>query len=500
MKLNTFLEHHGIQSNPFADEEAQTDPVFKDHCITTTHHPSWDKIFGNPQQPSTSIVFGEKGAGKTAMRLQIVKHIGDFNRTHPDEKVFVIEYDDFNPFLDRFRERLGVRADKCLPRFKLWDHMDAILILGVTRLVDAVLGVAPLPSGPKLHDEATPSYELPPEIFDRSNARDLLLLAACYDHSLRDTVQTRWQALRKTLRFKTWKTEIPRAIGAAVTLAILIVTFASGQWSSWLGYPYLYLLALAGWAPYLKSFLSRQWLSYGIVRNLRVGNRDTASLRGMLSRFTNDELAGQPLPNKQRTDDRYELLLKFQGLLKLWSFDGVIVLVDRIDEPDLVGGQADRMRSLLWPMLDNKFLKQPGFGVKVLAPVELAHYIEREDSAFYQRSRLDKQNLIRSLEWSGEALFDVGAARLQACAMTNKKVSLRDFFDDTISDRRLIDTFRSLRVPRHLFQFMYRLFVAHCNAHTDQEPVWKISAETFETTLAIYRRDVEAFDRGLKAG
>ncbi len=109
MKIQQFLEHHGIGANPFAEEDAQTDPVFKEHCIASTYHPTWDKIYGDPAEPATSIVFGEKGSGKTAMRLQIVRHLAQYNEKHPDQRVFVIEYDDFNPFLDRFRDRLGAR-------------------------------------------------------------------------------------------------------------------------------------------------------------------------------------------------------------------------------------------------------------------------------------------------------------------------------------------------------------------------------------------------------
>ncbi len=45
---------------------------------------------------------------------------------------------------------------------------------------------------------------------------------------------------------------------------------------------------------------------------------------------------------------------------------------------------------------------------------------------------------------------------------------------------------------------MYRLFVAHCNAYTDEAPAWKISGERFESTLALYGRDQDAFDRGLR--
>ena len=39
MKTQQFLEHHGIRTNPFAEEDAQTDPVFKDFCILE-HAPS----------------------------------------------------------------------------------------------------------------------------------------------------------------------------------------------------------------------------------------------------------------------------------------------------------------------------------------------------------------------------------------------------------------------------------------------------------------------------
>jgi hypothetical protein len=73
-------------------------------------------------------------------------------------------------------------------------------------------------------------------------------------------------------------------------------------------------------------------------------------------------------------------------------------------------------------------------------------------------------------------------------------------FDPGISDRRLVDAFRGLRVPRHLFKFMYRLLVAHANAHTDDAPNWTISPERFESVLALYSRDQDAFDRGLRAG
>ena len=71
MNIEQLLDHHGIAKNPFAEEDAQTDAIFKNYCIADTYHPAWGKVYGDPREPSTSVVFGEKGAGKTALRLQI---------------------------------------------------------------------------------------------------------------------------------------------------------------------------------------------------------------------------------------------------------------------------------------------------------------------------------------------------------------------------------------------------------------------------------------------
>lgn len=497
MKTQQFLEHHGIRSNPFAEEDAQTDPVFKEHCIASTHHPTWDKIYGDPAEPATSIVFGEKGAGKTALRLQIVRHLVDYNRAHPTKRVYVIEYDDFNPFLDRFRDRFGARrrrADRVLADWKLWDHMDAILSLGVTGLVDRIL------ESKQTSDPVT--NELAPaelRSLDRHQARDLLMLAACYDQSTAETSRGRWRRLRRKLRYRAWPAQWDWLLGAVVTIATGALVAYLEHWE-WLQTPWPYVIVAAGWFPWLARFARRLWQASAVSRNVRVGKHVTNQLRKIMMNFRAADISGQPLPRHQRTDDRYELLAKFQGILRTLGFEGIIVLVDRVDEPHLINGSVEQMRALLWPMLDQKLLQHPGIGFKLLLPIELSHYIDREDRDFYQRARLDKQNMIPSLEWTGEALFDVASARLRACAVPGNSPSLKDLFDPSITERRLTDAFRGLRVPRHLFKFMYRLFVAHCNAYTDDVPHWQISSERFESVLALYSRDQDAFDRGLRAG
>ena len=497
MKIQQFLDHHAIAANPFADEDAQTDLVFKGACIRNTFHPTWDKIYGEPSEPATSVVFGEKGSGKTAIRLQLARHLADYNAEHPEHQAFVVQYDDFNAFLDRFRDRFSGRrrrADRALEQWRLWDHVDAILSLAVTQLVDRILE-AKQSRHPAARDEP-----LPFDLLDAAQRRDVMLLAACYDQSTAENLSQRWRRLQRKLRFRTWPSTWPLAVGIAVTVAVigLFAWFAPASLLEW--WPYVLALIAAGWAPWLcrtaKWFLKAR----RIARNTRVLSHNTNLLRKVLMRLPGGQIVGQPLPAYQRTDDRYELLSKLQGVLRSMHFEGILVLVDRVDEPYLINGSTDLMRALVWPMLDNKFLKHPGLGLKLLLPIELERLLDRENRDFHQRARLDKQNLIRSLQWTGQSLYDVANARIKGCALEGSSPALGDLFDQSIDEKRLMDAFAALRVPRHLFKFMYRLFTTHCNAHSDEAPVWRISSGTFESVLALYQRDQDAFDRGVGAG
>ncbi len=492
MKISQLFEHYGITENPFSQEDASTDHVFSEHCVTGVYHPGWDKIFGKADRPSTSVVFGEKGSGKTALRLQMISELRKHNREHPQSRSFIIEYDDFNPFLDNFRERLSGRnrqAERAVRKWRLWDHMDSILTLGTTQLVNRVLNLK------QEEDPGVAITEAGLQRLTRHERRDLLLLAAFYDHSFDASPLDRWSALRRKLKYMNVTSWKELAIGAGITLLILTIAFSFQLFENYGGW--VLLAILASWMVLLWKQIKLAWAAYQVSRQIRAIDRFPNVLRQILSRFPHAELQGQPIPSRNRSDDRYELLAKFQSVLKTLGYDQIIVLVDRVDEPHLINGSAERMKDLIWPMFDNKFLKHPGFGFKMLLPSDMAPFLQKQERDFYDRSRLDKQNLIMSLNWSGESLYDITNDRLKACsADPNRPVNVQHLFEEAVTKSTLIETFDKLRVPRHLFKFFHRLLVEHCGKYTDDDPNWKISRETLKTTLALYQRDLDAFDRG----
>jgi hypothetical protein len=493
MKIDQLLRHHGIGSNPFSEEDAQTDAVFKRACLETIHHPAWDKFFGSPAEPSTALVFGEKGSGKTALRLQATEEFEAYNREHPDVRVFVISYDDFNPFLDHFRDAARSQGlGKTLESWRLQDHMDAILALGVTKLVDGLT-----------------SERVDLSVLSEDRRRDLLLLAALYDSSTGEPIERRWNRLRRRSGFRPLWSRRDLQIGIGTTLFVIALLAIFPRLREWNWLPYLLIPIVAGWVYWGWRLARAEWRARGIRSGLRVLSRDPAALRWELLWFKPSELGGQPLPSAGRAgaEERYELLRKFQAVLKTLGYAGIVVLVDRVDEPQLIEGDPRKMRALVWPLLDHKFLRHPGIGAKLLLPIELAYYLEKEDKEFYDRARPDKLNLIKPLRWTGPSLYDLATDRLQACSIPTPSENgaphgprLRQMIDDGIGDDALKDALGHLRTPRQLFKFLHRLFEEHCHRHTEDAPRWTIDPDTFRTTLSAHLRDLDAFDRGYGHG
>ncbi len=490
MKTEQFLEHHGITGNPFSEEDAQTDTVFKRRCMAKIHHPAWNKFFGSPADPSTALVFGEKGSGKTALRLQAEAELAAYNQKNPEERVFVIIYDDFNPSLDHFKAAVNARdTAQALTRWRLQDHMDAVLAHGVTQLVDSLT-----------HEKVDLSS------LSVDQRRDLLLLAALYDQSTGEPIERRWSRLRRRSGFRPLWTRRDLQIGFGTTLLVALLIYLVPALRDLAVLPWLLLPLVAGWLYWGWRLARAEWYARDIRKGLRVLSRDPSALRWELLWFKPSELGGQPMPvaSSAGGEERYELLRKFQAVLNTLGYAGIVVLIDRVDEPQAIEGDPRKMRALIWPLLDHKFLRHPGIGLKLLLPIELAYYLEKEDKEFYDRARPDKLNMIKPLRWSGPSLYDLAGDRLRACAIEPSTDGggprLRQLIDESISDDSLKDALGNLRTPRQLFKFLHRLVEEHCHRHTEDDPKWAIDADTFRTTYAAYIRDLDAFDRGYGHG
>src|SRR6516162_6982725 len=421
MKTDQFMRHHGITSNPFSEEDAQTDTVFKRRCLTTIHHPAWNKFLGSPADPSTALVFGEKGSGKTALRLQAGSEMEAHNQNNPGERVFAISYDDFNPYLDNCRAAMrATDMGQVLAKWRLADHMDAILSLGVTKLVDLL---------------TTEKVDL--SVLSLDQRRDLLLLAALYDASTGEPIARRWSRLRRRSGFRPLWSRRDLQIGFGTTLIVLLLIYLIPWLQQRSVLPWLLVPILAGWLYWGWRLLRAEWYARDIRKGLRVLRRDPSALRWELLWFKPTELGGQPLPtaSRGRMEERYELLRKFQAVLATLGYGGIIVLIDWVDEPQQIEGDPRKMRTLIWPLLDHKFLRHPGIGIKLLLPIELAYYLEKEDKEFYDRARPDKLNLIKPLRWTGASLYDLAGDRLGACrtqpSANGQAPRLRQLIDET---------------------------------------------------------------------
>jgi len=509
MQVDTFLAHHGIRENPFAAEEARLDPIFSRLPRDQAAHPELPKVLGRIDKPATSIVFGEKGTGKTALRLHIAHLIDTHNADTPHQRVACVAYDDLNPVLDRLLRHQRQDRDRLLKQFRLEDHQDAILAASVTKLVDAFLDEGqPTPANPpiRLPDEDRRKLR---KRLGPAGRRDLLVLAALYDAPPGGASTARLGKLRKAVRSPAslllpFMYVAAALLGLAAAVLGVATFFIAPDDRPWWLIPALGLsiagaLAAGGWWAFRQ--IKCWWLARQVARETPAVERQAGTLRRGLLTFSASELAAEPLPTPTASRDvasdaRYQLTRRLIELLQRLDHVGLTVLIDRLDEPTLIAGEPDRMKAVIWPLFDNKFLKQDGLGLKLLLPIELRFMLNKEDPDFFQRARLDKQSLIDRLSWSGTTLYDLCARRLAACAETGRDVSLTDLFAEDVERQLIIDALDQMQQPRDAFKFLYRTIREHCRLVPEEAPQFKIARLTLESVRKDEARRVEEFFRG----
>jgi hypothetical protein len=512
MNLSQFFEHWSIVENPFKGEEARDDPVFarlglpEGDAAPIAAHSDFEKVLGSLVRPSTSVLFGEKGSGKTAIRMQIAEQVRRHNKANPDRGVWVIPYDDLNAVLDRLHEHAGLDDPaRSLAEMRLVDHIDAMLALATTSIVRQTI------DGP---DTRAPN-PCPGDAIKRirragrNAVRDLLLLQAVYDSA--ETAPQRARELRRRLR--AWPDPA----------RLLTIAIAWGGWLlpaalAWFGFFRLPperetlaaavqitagLLALAWLALALAEFGFRRWritrLGRRLRKQLRTLRRGERSFARAVATLRSEDQSPLVLPLTDSDETRYAMLDRLKRVLDTLGYAGVIVLVDRVDEPTLINGDPERMRAVVWPMFNNKFLQQEGFGLKMLLPVELRHALFKESSAFFQEARLDKQNLVERLTWTGSMLYDLCDARLRACrAEGAEPIALLDLFAEDVTGRDLVDALDQMHQPRDAFKLLYRCLSEHCSNVTAEQGQWRVPRLVLEQVRKQESDRVQQLYRGIR--
>lgn len=538
MTLAAFLEHWSLSDNPFRGEEARQDSVFTrlsalpDPLPTArpfgfagsprpgsrVQHPDFEKIAGDFARPSTGIVFGEKGSGKTAIRLQIAEHIAAYNAAHPDRRLLLIPYDELNPFLDRFVARVvpslrdkGAGPADALKQFRLVDHLDGILALTVPRLVDALLEQPPRPTPDRAaHVDLGPDTKKAARALPQSLKRDAMILQLLYDRpeggggsggggsvglvgvgagiAGAGGAEERTVVLRRRLGLRRpwfgYVESMLAYLGWLAPLAVFLAYQRSGRADFGLVWSVSFFITLGVWLLFLfKRIVSDRFVlgrtAKRLRKQLKVVGRTDASLAAALAELPPACRGYGILPLSDSPDQRYAMLDRLRRVLAPFGYAGLIVILDRLDEPSVISGDADKMRSVAWPLLNNKFLQQEGVGVKLLLPIELRHLLFRESAAFFQEARLDKQCLVEQLGWSGPMLYDLCTGRLNACRPAGAQpIALADLFEETVTRQDLIDALEQMHQPRDAFKMIYQCIAEHCsNVTTD--------AASFKVTRAV---------------
>lgn len=230
--------------------------------------------------------------------------------------------------------------------------------------------------------------------------------------------------------------------------------------------------------------LTRQ--SSRLYRQVRITGRSERAVFDAVRAMPADLRTSSHIPVSDSEDLRLRMFEKLRRILRLFGYGGLIVVIDRVDEPLVIGGDPERMKPIVWPMLTSKFLQMESVGIKMLLPIELRHMLFKESAAFFQQARLDKQNLVEQLGWTGSTLFDLCSARLTACRGLSvgdsgkQMLTLADLFDADVGRPVLVEALEQMRQPRDAFKFLYHCIVEHCAQATEDQGAYRIPRRILE--------------------
>jgi hypothetical protein len=490
MFTQTWRAHWGLSGDPFACEDADKDAVLG-RVDPSAVHSGFDRIFGDPESPAPGIVFGEKGAGKSGLRLMMRRRIQAHNEAHPESAVFVVEYVDFDGHIEALQRRLAkgksrADADQALAAWRLSDHLDAILSQAVTGLVDGLLER-------RLSLRGAGAKQLV----------DLHLLTALY---YRSKARTPSEALGSLARDVGAPGRSPgagatgRVLLSILGLAVAALPFAAPSIPALADWTFLTEnrspFAGAGFAmaamPWIQhAFAGRKCRSTAadVASALRVLPSDPEALASVLSRMRPKEQGELLLPHGHEEAVRFEYLQRTLALLAATGHQGLYVLVDRVDEPTLLADGGERMREFVRSMLDIKLLQHPGLALKLFLPIEMETLWRSASAEQLKRMRLDKSNLVPELKWTGRELYEIANRRLLACSTEGAAAgALADLLGEDLLMEHVLETFGALGTPRYAFGFLSEVLLQHVTELPDdlgpEDSRWRLGRSGFDVVRA----------------
>lgn len=499
---HTWRHHWALDEDPFVQEDADKDTVLA-RVPKEAVHSSFDRLYGSTEAPGPGIVFGEKGSGKSSLRLAMKRRL----REDKDAAAFFVEYIEFDSFLTEARkaDRLPPGGQKTarrvVERFLLADHIDAMLSLGVTKLSNEI-SAGKHPSVGDLSKKHRASLVALTGLYYRSDE----LSGAEVDKSLRKAVKqgSGRSVLKKLGIFIGLVAGL--LLGAAVIADDFNVElpFEIADPTLWgtLSASLLSLTLLLAWLPQLA--IQRQ--ASRATKAVRIVPRDPDPLTGLLLRLPKSVRRDLALPEGPAVGTRLVLLQRFIAILHDVGYKSFWVLMDRIDEATALSGQADLMRSFVESLLEHRLLQFEGLALKLFLPIELSRLYLGATPDEQKSMRLDKASSIPELRWTGQELSQVAAQRLRAVRpegtpLEKAGASLMDFFAEDVEEAEVREALSELGTPRLAFGFLGALMAEHARELDDDlgedDPAWRIPQRRFEILRASWLDRARGLRRAL---
>ena len=510
IKTEDFLASHQLLRNPFTEDDSQNDQVFIDLLAESGfrfNHADWEKFCGYPMGIGTSMVFGSKGSGKSAMRLAMERIFENDPQT--SDKILLVKYDNFNEFLEKIKQKIEKKRNKIqnskwfgkkpvkqffIDEFKLVNHLDSMLVCSIQSIFEKFSKHPQL-----LENIISGSIHFPENL-----KKDLYFLATVYLKGSPDYYTKTLKSLAGKFlvnapleKIKLWAKDGINFLISSSVASILFAALTEFPMES----PWTVLIFFATFASHLSIFrLIKKTYFKKIAESLNSGilvrERETNDLSNSLANLDAEYLDSLTLKNmdiKVNEELRFQLLKKLLQISSAMGFERVVVIMDRIDEPHMIMGDKEKMYEFIKPLWNNKLLQMDeNISFKMLLPKQLHEYVRKADSTDANIARWDKQKIIYPFRWSKGELYDLLSDRLRVCR-ENKSESypLLSLFESDISKDKVLDVLDKLRQPRFALKFMYNIIRQGCAEQdkTDEEPV-KIGLEVFYKVKATIERDI----------